>query len=74
MKWFDHIEKKTDEALSEKEAKNLTEGTKSVLFSSRGTYVAVCEPKGVRLLVGNDLREKAFYNHEGVTDIIFSPN
>lgn len=63
LKWFDHVEKKTLEALKEQDCKLLGEGKRNVVFSTKGTYIAVCEPKGVRILVGSNLSEKGFYSH-----------
>lgn len=51
LKWIDHIEKKVEEIVSIE----LAQGVKNVYFSAKGTYAAICEPHGVRVLGGNRL-------------------
>jgi len=56
LKWFDHVEKKTSEVFPDGvEEQNLGEGIRNLVYSPRGTYIAVCERSGIRLLNANTL-------------------
>ncbi len=45
-----------------------------MVWSPRGSYLAICETDGVVLYGGKNLRKKAFYEHKGVINVCFSPN
>jgi uncharacterized protein with WD repeat len=74
VKWFDHVERKTQDVKEGEWANKLADNTKNVAFSKKGTYIAICEPEGVRILAGDGLSQVGFYRHEGVTDVAFSSN
>lgn len=77
LKWFDHVEKKLEDAItngSDDRTIDLKERIKGIYTSPRGSYVAICNSEGVRLFVGNDLKEKAFFPHRGACEVAFSPN
>lgn len=74
VKWFDHVERKVDGFIEGEWSNKLSDRTKNVVFSTKGSYLAVCEPEGVRILAGDNLVQIGFYRHEGVTDVAFSTN
>ena len=53
---------------------DIKERIKNIVISPRGSYIALCNNEGVRLFVGTNLQEKAFYPHRGACEVAFSPN
>ena len=73
LNWFDSMEKEARDALDGQPI-SAKSPVSNVVFSQRGTYCAVCESEGVRVYVGQTLKEKAFFPHKEVKDVAFSPN
>ena len=73
LNWFDNMSKEANDAQDGKPILSKS-AVNNVVFSHRGNYCAVCEADGVRVYVGQTLKEKAFFQHVGVIDVAFSPN
>lgn len=52
----------------------MADSANNVVFSPKGTYIAICESEGVRVLGGTNFKEKGFYKHKGASHVCFSPN
>lgn len=44
-----------------------------MVWSPRGSYLAVCDPEGVALYGGDNMKRKVYFEHRGVIDVGFSP-
>lgn len=63
LSWFDYIEKNPEPALEEEYEKNITisPNASKLVWSPKGSYLAVCEVNGVTLYGGKNMKKKAFY-------------
>jgi len=73
LNWLDHLDKSSNSALST-ESLAVGQSVNKVVFSPKGSYLAVCCADGIHIYVGAMLRYKCLLRQVNPVDVKFSPD